>query len=170
VRSLTKNLAAAMSSPALEMYSIRVIVMNPHVLCRQSYGRHAQIVKRNAHTLCLEFAGMDFKKLAGERIRRAREAKNLSRPELAAKIKGLGISTLSNYELGLRYPQPKYLVALAQILEEPASYLAGIESDPKAEAVQRLYRKLDDRGKSTLYRVAESESAGYADGNMSNHG
>jgi transcriptional regulator with XRE-family HTH domain len=115
---------------------------------------------------------MDYKKTAGERIRRAREAKNLSRPELAAMVKGLGVSTLSNYELGLRYPSPANLVALAEILEEPASYLAGIENDPKAETVQRIFKKLDGRGKAAVFRIAESESAYTADlpTKNSNHG
>lgn len=136
--------------------------MNPHVLCKADYFGTTQNVKCYAHNLCLECMAMDYKKLAGERIRKARENKNLSRPELAAKIKGLGVSALSNYELGLRYPQPQFIKALSEILEEPAAYLAGIETDPKAEAIQRIYNKLDERGKDTLFRIAESESVGYA--------
>jgi len=108
---------------------------------------------------------MDYKKVAGERIRKARENRNLSRPELAAMIKGLGVSTLSNYELGLRYPSPANLAALSEILDEPAGYLAGIENDPRASTLLRMYKKMDNRGRETLHRVAESQSVSYADEN-----
>lgn len=112
--------------------------------------------------MCLESAPMDYKKLAGERIREAREAKGMSRPQLAALIKGLGASTLSNYELGLRYPPPQTLIDLGKVLGEPPSYLAGIEPDKQAEALRRIYSKLDGRGKETVFRVAESQSAAVA--------
>jgi len=104
---------------------------------------------------------MDYKKIAGDRIRQAREAKGLSRPQLAAMIKGLQPSTLGNYELGLRYPSPQNLAELSKILGEPACYLSAIETDPNLIELLRTYYKLDSRGKRTLYRVAESESSSY---------
>lgn len=136
-------------------------MINPHDMCRASYRQQLQIVKRKTHKLCLLSEIMDYKKVAGERIRHARESRNLSRPELAAMIKGLGVSTLSNYELGLRYPSPAYLAALSEVLDEPAGYLAGIENDPRASTLLRMYKKMDSRGKETLHRVAESQSAPY---------
>ena len=103
-------------------------------------------------------AGMDTKKIAGQRIAAARKAIRLTQAELAAQVPGLTPSRLSNYEQGTRYPDPDILIKLAQILHEPASFLGALDDDPRLQALSRLYTKLDQRGKDTLHSVAESQS------------
>lgn len=102
---------------------------------------------------------MDYRKLAGERIQAARKAAGFtSRESLAEEIPGLTFSALGNYEQGLRYPPPNILVALARILGEPASYLGALDDDESRTSLDRKYMRLDQRGRDTLHRIAQSES------------
>lgn len=106
----------------------------------------------------LQSLPMDYKQISGDRIRRARQAKGYSRPELAAMIQGLAPSTLGNWENGIRYPnEMDVFTQLSAILDEPASYLAAIDLDPELETLVRTYYKMDKRGKDTLLRVAETQ-------------
>ncbi|WP_339638919.1 helix-turn-helix transcriptional regulator [uncultured Haliea sp.] len=104
---------------------------------------------------------MDYKKLAGKRIKAAREAIGLTQVAVAGHVPGLTPSRLGNFEQGTRYPPPDILVALSKILKEPASYLGGLDDDPSLEALARKYVRMDSRGKDTLHRVAESQPPAY---------
>lgn len=114
--------------------------------------------------------GMEHKKIAGERIRAARKAAGYkSRKELADQISGLTPSTLGNYEQGLRYPPPRILIELARLLGEPASYLGALDDDPGRINLDRKYARMDQRGKDTLHRVAESQPVPYGSDDQSDH-
>ncbi len=82
----------------------------------------------------------------------------ISREELAERIR-VGYSTISNYEQGTRYPKPNHLNKLSEVLQVPVGFLSGLEPDKQAEALLLLYVKSDKRGRETIFRVAESESA-----------
>lgn len=112
---------------------------------------------------------MNFSEIAGARIREAREAAGLEREQLAERI-GVGASTISNYELGYRYPKPNHLSKMARVLHVPVGYLSGLETDKQAEALLLLYTRSDKRGRNTIFRVAESQSAEYDADNGKNNG
>ena len=120
-----------------------------------------QIASTGHHNACINFAFMDYKKIAGKRIAEARLAKGLSQSELAAQVPGLSQSRLGNYEQGTRYPSPDILMCLSKILEEPASYLAALDDNPALAALNRKYVRMDKRGQDTLHRVAESQPPTY---------
>lgn len=93
---------------------------------------------------------------SGERIRNAREIKGFSRPQLAERIDGLEASALGNWELGIRYPNDmEWFVKLSKVLKCSASYLAAIDDDPRLVRILELWKTLDERGKESLYRLAE---------------
>jgi transcriptional regulator with XRE-family HTH domain len=64
----------------------------------------------------------------GERIRELREEKGLSQEELG-KILKVAKSTISQYELGKRNPDPETLDNLANILDCSVDYLLGRTDD-----------------------------------------
>tara|TARA_R110002096_G_scaffold326071_1_gene519950 strand:+ start:75 stop:419 length:345 start_codon:yes stop_codon:yes gene_type:complete len=107
---------------------------------------------------------MNIKEISGKRIAEARDKLGLTQRELAELVPGLSPSRLGNYEQGGRYAPPEILLGLAKVLNEPASYLAALDSDPGLIALERKYVKMDQRGKDTLHRVAESQPAPFETG------
>ena len=102
---------------------------------------------------------MNYMQKSGARIREAREALGLSRPELAARIEGLEASTLGNWEQGIRYPNDmNWFQLLSEQLGEPASYLAAIDDDESLTNLIRIFSRMDRRGRETMSRIAEAQS------------
>jgi transcriptional regulator with XRE-family HTH domain len=116
---------------------------------------HNLLTEVNTSRVVIFFA-MNYRILAGNRIANAREAikqedgEPLTQPLLAARVKGLTKTALSNYEQGIRYAPPHMLVGLSAALNEPASYLAGlVEDGPEAE-LHRAFHKMDDADKEDV--------------------
>lgn len=108
--------------------------------------------------MCIDSLAMDYKILMGRRLRAAREALGLSRPEAAKGIKGMGASALGNYEQGTRYPNDVALFfRLEERLNEPAGYLAGLVRDPALAEIMRVFHRADDRGRNAIYSAAMTE-------------
>lgn len=60
----------------------------------------------------------------GDRLKEEREAKSISREELAQYL-NLSYSTIAKYEIGTRFPDPKTLERLAELLDVSVDYLLG---------------------------------------------
>lgn len=131
-----------------------------HVSCSlQAKTRPKRFAAKRTRCV-LEFLPMeDYKKISGERLRKAREDLGLSLPEVCARVgHGLKASTLGNWEQGTRYPNDiEVFDALSKVLGEPASYLAAIDRDEEVTVLVRRFYKMDRRGKDTITAIAESQ-------------
>ncbi|QNB46848.1 helix-turn-helix domain-containing protein [Thermanaerosceptrum fracticalcis] len=78
----------------------------------------------------------------GERIRELREEKGLSQEELG-KILKVAKSTISQYELGKRNPDPETLDNLANILDCSVDYLLG-RTDERRPAEKVIEEAISD--------------------------
>lgn len=104
---------------------------------------------------------MDTKVESGRRIKECRALAKLKQREVCCLVPGLTITRLSNWEKGLRMLSVDEAKRLAPVLKTTAAYLLTIDDDPgdpRLQALVATYRKLDDRGKQNVQRVAESES------------
>lgn len=104
---------------------------------------------------------MDTKTEAGKRIKAARLHNNMTLDEVCAKIPGLLASRLSNWEHGRNMVGVDEAKKLAPVLGVSAAYLLTLEDAPdnqRERSLIDLYRHSDDRGKDTIFRVAEQES------------
>ena len=102
----------------------------------------------------------DFKKEAGIRLKKAREANHLSLEEAARRVPGLSKSRLGNWEQGTRTMPNEFAVKLAAVYGVNAAWLGCLDNDEGDQRKTRLdaiFRQLDDRGRSAVLRVAESE-------------
>jgi len=72
----------------------------------------------------------------------ARIKKGLKQKELAALL-SVSDKTISNYEAGVREPDVKTLIKLAQILNVSTDYLIGIEQKTLVEQVKDHIHDLD---------------------------
>lgn len=105
---------------------------------------------------------MDYKAESGRRLKLAREAKGLTLQQLAARVKGIGASRISNYEQGLRLMRQPEAVKLASELMVSAAYLMCVDeastiSAPKRWLLDR-YDAADARGKRMIELVAEAQA------------
>lgn len=102
-----------------------------------------------------------------DRLREARNAKNLTQGQLAKKI-GTGKSTVTGYELGNSEPPMATLLLIMKELEVDANYLwqdelkaIGLAKEigvsPAALSVARAYDQLSDYGKAVIATVIEQE-------------
>lgn len=66
--------------------------------------------------------------ITGELIRKYRMEKGMKQVQLADKT-GILVSTIRQYELGLRNPKTERLKIIADALEIPFSYLLGFEPE-----------------------------------------
>jgi transcriptional regulator with XRE-family HTH domain len=73
----------------------------------------------------------DNEETMGQRLRRLREAKELSQPALA-RLAGVPLGTLRNWEQDRRVPRLDAAVILARVLEVTLDYLAGVLVDETA--------------------------------------
>lgn len=99
----------------------------------------------------------------GEKLRILRMKKGLTQQELA-KMAGLGMNTISNYEKGKTYPQNRGVYAvLAGLLEVSADYLHN-ENDDFVAAAQERYGY---GGKKQAMRLVEEMGGLFAGGELS---
>jgi transcriptional regulator with XRE-family HTH domain len=99
----------------------------------------------------------------GLRLRKARQAQNLSLSQLSVRTDGvLSKSRISNYEQGLRRPGIEEARALATALGTvSATFLLclddeGFLSDQEGELV-RLFRETDQRGRDAIIARSQRE-------------
>ena len=104
---------------------------------------------------------MDYKAESGRRLRQARESKELTLKELAARTNTLTVQRISNYEQGLRYMDPDVAHQLARALGVRASWLMCVDDDDTFTADERdlieKYRHTDRRGRDMIQQVATSQ-------------
>ena len=74
----------------------------------------------------------------GDRIRRLREAQNMSQDDLAKAVGYESRSTIGKIELGKNDVSQTTLYAIAEVLGTTPGYLMGWESAPSAEAVEEM--------------------------------
>lgn len=105
----------------------------------------------------------------GEKLKQRRLELNLSRNELAEKVKVTG-SAIANYENNISYPKPDILVSLMNALGVDANYLyrdvlnlsssekriEGLLPTDEERALTR-YRVLDEAGKKLVRLVIDEE-------------
>lgn len=104
----------------------------------------------------------------GDKIKNLREKSNMSREELADKLR-IKYQTLAKYETNDREPDFKTLSQIALVLETSIDYLLGNveknftkktqQNDLSDEEVEHLkkYRVLDERGKQNVDETLERE-------------
>ena len=99
----------------------------------------------------------------GEKLRKYRKEKGLTQAELA-KMAGLGLRTIINYEKGATYPQDRKVYAtLAEILGVDADHLHNENDDFLSEA-QRRYGY---RGKKQAMMLVDELGGMFAGGELS---
>lgn len=103
---------------------------------------------------------MSTKQEVGRRIRLARESLDLKLKDVCAELPGLEVSRLSNWEQGLNMIPVDEAKRLAPVLRVSAAYLLTLEDefDPRAVALQQVYKKLGSDAKDRIFRAAEVES------------
>lgn len=107
----------------------------------------------------------------GERIREARMLKGWSQKKLADEC-GTTQQTIQRYESGASEPQSTYLARVSKALDVSVSYLLGMDDDALTEIALstdelkliQLYRSTDQRGRSTILAVAESQRINHLKG------
>jgi transcriptional regulator with XRE-family HTH domain len=110
---------------------------------------------------------MDYKKEAGRRLKKAREAKNWTLRELSTQLRGiLSESRLSNYEQGTRMIGVEEALALYRALGVQPSYLlcVDVEEDdmtPQETALLRNYRALPEKDRNDYSRRIEVLALAY---------
>lgn len=72
----------------------------------------------------METEKLDNRLIFAGRLRGLRLSKGLNQKELAARL-GIGQTAVANYEQGIRFPEDKILLDLAQTLETSLDYLLG---------------------------------------------
>lgn len=105
---------------------------------------------------------MQTKEEAGRRIKAAREALGLRLEDVTAAIPEISVSRLSNWEQGRNMIGVDEAKKLAPLLKVSAAYLLTIEdeiSDSRELALLDHYRSADERGRTQILRIAESESS-----------
>lgn len=73
--------------------------------------------------------------LIGIRLRKAREAKNLTQVQVR-ELTNIHNKTLSGYEKGVSEPDIDTLKTLAQLYETSVDYLVGRSGDPKLKQIK----------------------------------
>ena len=72
----------------------------------------------------------------------ARQRKGLRQKELGDLI-NLSSKTISNYEAGIRDPDIKTLIKIAQVLEVTIAYLVGLEQKTLVEQIRERIHELN---------------------------
>jgi transcriptional regulator with XRE-family HTH domain len=108
--------------------------------------------------------GVDYKKVIGERIRKARDARGWSQAELARETGDLLSDTrIGNYEVGFRMPGPSEVVILGHALGVKPSYLMALDDSqvqisPQEEALIRNWRTLSEKERMEVFRSLETKA------------
>lgn len=77
-----------------------------------------------------------MKKSLGNRLKKAREKKDLTQIEVS-KLTGISNKTISNYENDVSQPDPSTLALFAQVYETSVDYLIGRVDNPKHKVVEK---------------------------------
>lgn len=113
----------------------------------------------------LNVAGM--KETLGERVRRLREERGLTQPQLVARIPGMSASALSQLENGLsKGVRPNNLIGLARELDvTPEELVEGREDENRApKAMMKRRREAPIRRVPIIgYAIASPDRDGYFD-------
>ncbi|WP_367607894.1 LexA family protein [Legionella sp. W05-934-2] len=80
---------------------------------------------------------MNVKEQIGRRIKEERNAKGLTRKELAALTEDLNVSRINNYERGDRTPGPSAIKQLAEALEVSPAFLMCLSDDKQGSLHKR---------------------------------
>jgi transcriptional regulator with XRE-family HTH domain len=102
---------------------------------------------------------MDIKDETGKRLKQARKATGMKLREVCAQIPGLEVTTLSNWENGIRQIGVEEAKKLAAVYKVSAAWLLTLD-DPETQRERVLldsYRACDERGRATVLRAAELE-------------
>lgn len=108
--------------------------------------------------------GVDFKKIIGGRIQKAREARNWSQAELAKETNDvLGATRIGNYETGFRMPGPREIVILGKVLGVKPAYLMGLDDSelqltPKEEELIKNLRTFTEKRREEVFIAIQAES------------
>ena len=109
---------------------------------------------------------MSTKEEIGRRIREARKERKLTQSNVCELVAGLQVSTLSNWEQGLREMGVDEAKRLAPVLGVSAAYLLTLTDEPASEAISdderhllELYRHADERGHDAILGAAETLSS-----------
>lgn len=78
----------------------------------------------------------------GDRLKKIRQEKNISREELAKKLK-ISYSAISKYETNTRFPDQQTLLKISKILGTTTDYLLGRINDDNVP-VEKLYPEVND--------------------------
>lgn len=101
----------------------------------------------------------------GEKLRKSRINKGLTQLELA-KLAGLGLNTISNYEKGKTYPQNREIYKiLANLLDVNADYLHN-ENDDFISDAATIY---GSKGLKEAQNLINEFSGLFAGGSLSEH-
>ncbi len=102
---------------------------------------------------------MDTKTESGKRIKAARKRLELTLADVCAQVDGLTVTRLSNWETGTRMISVDEAKRLAPALQTTAGYLLTVDDEPGDQRLQTLvatYKLLNDAGRQTVQRVAET--------------
>lgn len=112
---------------------------------------------------------MNYKKEAGKRLRRAREAKRLTLDELCKRVGGLlSASRISNYEQGLRMIGVKEALALYSVLGVQPAHLLCVDVEegdmtPQEINVLRNFRALPEKDRNDYDRRLQALALVYVE-------
>lgn len=134
--------------------------MNTMCVRGQAHCEHNTLTDASSRFVYIFY--MDLKKQIGLRIKAARENNGWSLAELAARTISLQKSRIGNYEQGTRTPGPLEAKELARALGVSAAYVLCVDDESTlSEDEKKLlekYRHTDERGKTAIQGVAESQS------------
>lgn len=164
VRSLTPYRRENSTSPKAAMYSDREDIslippIIPQAVDFNNTELHESLIE-GIHDLA-HYDVMDTKAESGARIKERRLAAKLKQREVCELVPGLTVTRLSNWEKGLRMISVDEAKRLAPAIKTTPGYLLTIDDESGDQRLQMLittYRQLDERGRTALQRVAESQS------------
>lgn len=109
---------------------------------------------------------MNTKEEAGRRIRALRLGLDMRLEDVNKQVPEISVSRLSNWEQGLNMIGVDEAKKLAPILGTTAAYILTIDdalNDQREQALIDNFRHSDERGKTNISRLAESESTSTVD-------
>ncbi|XJS09888.1 helix-turn-helix domain-containing protein [Aerococcaceae bacterium WGS1372] len=100
---------------------------------------------------------MENEKVFAERLRKAREGKNLTQTELAEEMGYKNYTTVSKWESGSSLPRGKELKMLSKLFDLSTDYLLGMDLVLAQSNLLNIYNQLSSPRQSYVYSVAEEQ-------------
>lgn len=100
---------------------------------------------------------MANEKIFAERLRKARESKNLTQTELAEEMGYKNYTTISKWESGSSLPRGKELKMLSKLFDLSTDYLLGMDLVLAQSNLLNIYNQLDQPRQEYVYSVAEEQ-------------